>query len=117
MADVIELIQADHQRICALLDALDALRRDRGARSPRTVALRPGEQILFYTDGISEARNKSGEFYPLERSGPLLDGQPPDTALDRLYRDVLRYVGHILNDDATMLLISRRPAMGKSAPG
>jgi hypothetical protein len=30
MADVIELIQADHQRICALLDALDALRRDRG---------------------------------------------------------------------------------------
>jgi serine phosphatase RsbU (regulator of sigma subunit) len=79
-------------------------------RSLRSVTLGPGDQILFYTDGISEARDKSGEFYPLERSGPLLDGQPPEAALDRLYRDVIQYVGHVLNDDAAMLLISRRDA-------
>lgn len=29
MADVIQLIHADHQRICALLDALDDLMRCR----------------------------------------------------------------------------------------
>ena len=87
------------------------------ARSLRTVALRPGDQILFYTDGISEARDKSGEFYPLERCGPLLDGQPPDAALDRLYRDVVRHVGHILNDDAAMLLMSRTSPTGKPSPG
>lgn len=87
------------------------------ARSLRTVALRPGDQILFYTDGISEARDKSGEFYPLERCGPLLDGQPPDAALDRLYRDVVRHVGHILNDDAAMLLMSRTAPTGKPSPG
>lgn len=73
--------------------------------------------MLFYTDGISEARDKSGEFYPLERSGPLLDGQPPEAALDRLYRDVIGYVGHVLTDDAALLLISRRSLPGKSAPG
>ena len=87
------------------------------ARSLRTVALGPGDQMLFYTDGISEARDKSGEFYPLERSGPLLDGQPPEAALDRLYRDVIGYVGHVLTDDAALLLISRRSLPGKSALG
>ena len=86
------------------------------ARRPHTVALRPEDQILFYTDGISEARDKSGEFYPLERSGALLGGQPPEAALDRLQRDVIRHVGHVLNDDAAVLLISRGAPAGEPAP-
>ena len=65
--------------------------------------------MLFYTDGVSEARDKSGEFYPLDGCGALLDGQDLDTGLDRLRDDVTRYVGHALRDDAAMLLISSGP--------
>jgi serine phosphatase RsbU (regulator of sigma subunit) len=90
------------------------------ADSPRDVSVvefRPGDRILFYTDGISEARDGQGDFYPLEQSGPLLgpagagaaDLGTADlgTALDTLIADVLRHVGHSLRDDAAMLLISR----------
>ena len=75
------------------------------AREVTTVPLRSGDRLLFYTDGITEARDKKGIFYPLERSATLL-GQPDlGCALDRLIDDVLRHVGHALHDDATLLLI------------
>ena len=80
-----------------------------GSREPRIVSLEPGDRMLFYTDGVSEARDKSGEFYPLDGCGALLDGQDLDTGLDRLRDDVTRYVGHALRDDAAMLLISSGP--------
>lgn len=73
------------------------------------VALCPGDQMLFYTDGISEARDRSGDFYPVGRCWALLHDWDPDAALDRLRDDVLRHVGHPLHDDAAMLLVSRRP--------
>jgi serine phosphatase RsbU (regulator of sigma subunit) len=79
------------------------------SREPDIVPLEPGDRMLFYTDGVSEARDKSGEFYPLDGCGALLDGQDLDTALDRLRDDVTRYVGHALHDDAAMLLISSGP--------
>jgi hypothetical protein len=36
----------------------------------------------------------------------------PDAALDRLSDDVIEHVGHELQDDAAMLLISRRSVAG-----
>ena len=85
-------------------------------------AFGPGDQILFYTDGISEARDKSGAFYQFGDCGTLLDGLGPDAALDRLCEDVVRHVGHELRDDAAMLLISHgpgepRPGNGQAATG
>lgn len=74
-------------------------------RTPLTIPFGPGDQMLFYTDGVSEARDKTGAFYPLSRCGVLLGADDPDTALDRLQADVTRYVGHALEDDAAMLLI------------
>lgn len=73
------------------------------------IVLNPGQQLLFYTDGITEARDKSGDFYPLGRMAALLSGQEPDAALDRLHEDVIRHVGHQLHDDAAMLLVSLDP--------
>jgi len=93
--------------------------------SPRetTVSLRASGRILFYTDGISEARDSSGQFYPLERCASLLAGYDLDAALDHLRDDVVRYGGHHLLDDAAMLLIGRDataacdgPAAGISWP-
>lgn len=79
------------------------------SRHPGTIRLNPGDRMLFYTDGVSEARDRTGEFYPVDRCGALLRGQDPEAALDRLRDDVIRYVGHALQDDAAMLLITRRP--------
>lgn len=76
---------------------------------PYRVTLEPGDRLLFYTDGISEARDRSGSFYPLSACGALLAGLSPDAALDRLCADVLRHVGHDLADDAAILLIARSP--------
>ena len=72
------------------------------------VPVRDGDQILFYTDGISEARDKTGAFYPLQERLRSLGGEP-DAALDRLGADIARYVGRKLDDDAAMLLIRHAP--------
>jgi len=70
----------------------------------------PGDRILFYTDGVSEARSRSGEFFPLARSRAVREAGDPDQILDELSTEVLRHVGHALDDDAAMLLIRREPA-------
>jgi len=76
------------------------------ARKEYAVPFGPGAGMLFYTDGISEARDKSGAFYPVEQCGALLSGAAdPDAALDRLYADVLRYTGGHLQDDSAALYV------------
>jgi serine phosphatase RsbU (regulator of sigma subunit) len=74
-------------------------------RKEHTAPFGPGDRILFYTDGISEARDKSGAFYPVDRCGVLLGGPDPDAALDRLYDDVLRHADGPLHDDSAALLV------------
>jgi serine phosphatase RsbU (regulator of sigma subunit) len=61
--------------------------------------------MLFYTDGVSEARNKAGTFFPLALSDSGHDDTDPDGILDRLSSDLVRHVGHALDDDAAMLLV------------
>ena len=70
----------------------------------------PGDRILFYTDGVSEARSRSGEFFPLAQCRAVRETGDPDQTLDVLSAEVLRHVGHALDDDAAMLLIRRQPA-------
>ncbi|MFE0156602.1 PP2C family protein-serine/threonine phosphatase [Nonomuraea sp. NPDC059007] len=66
------------------------------------------DQILFYTDGVIETRNATGEFYPLaERLSPLR-GADPQHALDALREDLLEHAGGPLADDAAMLLLRRQ---------
>jgi serine phosphatase RsbU (regulator of sigma subunit) len=72
-------------------------------RVPVTIPFGPGEQILFYTDGVSEARNRAGEFFPLAECG-FLGGVPDPTALvDRLSKEIVRHVGHAPDDDIALL--------------
>jgi serine phosphatase RsbU (regulator of sigma subunit) len=86
-------------------------------RDVTTLPFGPGDQLLFYTDGVSEARNTTGDFYPLSEHQALTAGQEPDAVLDRLQQDVLRHVGHALDDDAAMLLLRREPALIQPGPG
>ena len=46
-------------------------------RKQCTVMFGPQVRMLFYTDGISEARDKAGTFYPVGRCATLLAGPGP----------------------------------------
>jgi serine phosphatase RsbU (regulator of sigma subunit) len=80
-----------------------------GPRQTTRLDLHPGQRVLFYTDGISEARDKNGTFYPIERCAALLSGPDLETALEHLHADIIGHAGHQLRDDATMLLVGRDP--------
>jgi serine phosphatase RsbU (regulator of sigma subunit) len=73
----------------------------------RTVPLQPGDALLLYTDGVTEARDARREFYPLEERVAELaarTGGPDGDLLDLLRDDLIRYVGAPLDDDAALLL-------------
>jgi Stage II sporulation protein E (SpoIIE) len=73
----------------------------------RTVPLQPGDALLLYTDGVTEARDARREFYPLEERIAEVAARAGGTdgdLLDRLRDDLVRYVGAPLDDDAALLL-------------
>ena len=78
-------------------------------RKEYSVTFGPRDRLLLYTDGISEARDKAGVFYPVGRAATLLAGPDLDEALERLYADVLRHTGGELADDSAALLLTRAP--------
>jgi serine phosphatase RsbU (regulator of sigma subunit) len=85
----------------------------------RTVLLRPGDALLFYTDGVTEARDSRREFYPLaDRVADLAAaaGHSPARLLDRLREDLLHYVGAPLDDDAALLLVQSPGAWDGPVP-
>ncbi|MFI7382178.1 PP2C family protein-serine/threonine phosphatase [Streptomyces sp. NPDC049813] len=67
-----------------------------------------GDQLLLYTDGVTEARDAHGAFYPLEKRAALLENSEADAALEALRADVVRHVAGPLHDDAAMLLLRYR---------
>ncbi|MEV5986603.1 PP2C family protein-serine/threonine phosphatase [Streptomyces sp. NPDC052051] len=69
----------------------------------------PGDQLLLYTDGITEARDEDGRFYPLEDRAHLLKDNDAESALETLRQDLLHHVNGPLHDDAAMLLLRHRP--------
>jgi serine phosphatase RsbU (regulator of sigma subunit) len=75
-----------------------------------------GDQLLLYTDGVTEARDHGREFYPLaERVARHMSDDPSHT-LDALHADLLSHVGGRLHDDAALLLL-RKPAPVSGACG
>jgi serine phosphatase RsbU (regulator of sigma subunit) len=90
-------------------------------RKQYNISFGPGDQLLLYTDGVSEARDERGDFYPLHQRGALLAGLAPAPALDRLFTDIMHYVGHELSDDCLALIVGRcagrPPGSGPAAAG
>lgn len=73
------------------------------------LSFRPGDQLLLYTDGVTETRAHDGTFYPLlqrVRSWGLL---PPRELLDRLHHDLLEYSDNRLHDDTAALIACHDP--------
>ncbi|KAF3469822.1 PP2C family protein-serine/threonine phosphatase [Streptomyces sp. Tu 3180] len=69
-----------------------------------------GDLLLLYTDGITEARDSAGAFYPLAERIDGWTEDDPAAFLHRLRRDLLDHVGGHMGDDAAMIAIGRAPA-------
>ncbi|MEV4620748.1 PP2C family protein-serine/threonine phosphatase [Asanoa sp. NPDC049573] len=77
--------------------------------------LHPGDRLLLYTDGVTEAVNSAGERFGLERLLDLVqralnDELPTPETMRRLVQAVLDHHGEALQDDATAVLLEWRPA-------
>ncbi|MEE1838927.1 PP2C family protein-serine/threonine phosphatase [Streptomyces sp. NPDC088190] len=67
--------------------------------------LLPGDLLLMHTDGVTEARDFRGTFYPLAERLPRWAGQAPETLLAHLRSDLLAHTGGRLGDDAAMVAV------------
>ncbi|MGW5607281.1 PP2C family protein-serine/threonine phosphatase [Streptomyces sp. NPDC003753] len=76
-------------------------------RISHTFPFEAGDTLLLYTDGLSEARDSSGVFYPLEERLAQWAKCHPDTLLECLQHDLLAHTGGALRDDAAMLAVRR----------
>lgn len=66
-----------------------------------------GDTLLLYTDGVVEARDSAGEFYPLAERAVKWQGDGPTDLLEHVRADLLTYVGGTLGDDAAMVALQR----------
>jgi serine phosphatase RsbU (regulator of sigma subunit) len=69
-----------------------------------------GDQLLLYTDGVTEARDRGRAFYPLHEGLARHASDEPARTLDALHEELLAHVGGRLHDDAALLLI-RKPVL------
>ncbi len=80
-----------------------------------------GDQLLLYTDGVSEARDAAGRFFPLAQvtAGALADREAAARGdasrrhlLDTLVLSLTDHVGDRCRDDILLLLVTMRLAAG-----
>jgi multisubunit Na+/H+ antiporter MnhG subunit len=81
-----------------------------------TMTWDPGDRLLIYTDGLIEARDRRGEFFPLDRHLSALAGGGLDDALDRLTDAVHAHVGGEMRDDLAVLLAQRLTVPDQAGP-
>jgi sigma-B regulation protein RsbU (phosphoserine phosphatase) len=79
-----------------------------------TAQLKPGDALVFYTDGVVEAVNDEGEFFGFERLQRLLAESTirrPRTLTRQIVRAVRSFTGPVpQSDDITLVVLRRRYA-------
>jgi phosphoserine phosphatase RsbU/P len=72
------------------------------------VDLRPGDQVILFTDGVTESVDRTGDMFGTERLDEAISGpaQPADTTLRRVLLALESFTGKApLTDDRTLLAI------------
>ncbi|OLZ63671.1 hypothetical protein AV521_38455 [Streptomyces sp. IMTB 2501] len=98
-----------------------------GVPPVRRVPLAADETLLLVTDGVTEARDRTGAFYPLAReiapagagsTGAEPGGTGPGALVRRVRDGVLRHSGGRLGDDTTAFAVRRiRAVEGEEREG
>ncbi len=78
--------------------------------------LQSGDRVLFYTDGISEARSSDSSFYGDDRLADFLvraslERLPAHETVRHIADSILSFSDDGLRDDATLLLLEYRPPL------
>ncbi len=89
------------------------------------VELNPGDGIVLYTDGITEAENDQGEQYQIERLCQVISchwHQTADHIKQAVIQDVKTFIGsHKVYDDITLVILKRlvaaKPQFGEPLSG
>ena len=80
-----------------------------------TVQLEPGDTVMLYTDGITEAMNGDGEQFGVERMHEVFAESPPENseqALKAMFDAVRNFVGDTPQSDDITCLVVRRDEVG-----
>jgi phosphoserine phosphatase RsbU/P len=77
---------------------------------PFTFSVNAGDRLLFYTDGLLEARDREGAYFRLDECADVLCHPDLQTAVDELLDRVLAHTGHKLDDDVALLLFEATSA-------
>ena len=84
---------------------------DTGPYEARTIDLAPGDTLFLFTDGLSEARNRSDQEYGTDRIADFLrenPGLPPQDLAAACLRDVNSFLdGEPQTDDLTMMVLRK----------
>src|SRR6185503_18189560 len=80
-----------------------------------TVQLEPGDLIVLYTDGVSEAPNRVGRRYGFEQIDRILESsQTPQFFVEQLLADVRTFTqGVPQEDDVCVVAFSRQATKAK----
>ncbi|WP_367325601.1 PP2C family protein-serine/threonine phosphatase [Streptomyces sp. HUAS ZL42] len=85
------------------------------APGPRTVewfAFPADSALLLCTDGVTEARDPAGRFYPLEERAAALGSVPVGEVAPTLYRQLQQHTAGARSDDTAVLVLRRRSTAG-----
>jgi phosphoserine phosphatase RsbU/P len=72
---------------------------------PSTFTMNAGDRLVFFTDGLLEARDRAGRFFRLEDCLDTLRHPDLQTAVDGLLSRLLAHTGGKLDDDVALLLL------------
>ncbi|WP_285778777.1 PP2C family protein-serine/threonine phosphatase [Microtetraspora sp. NBRC 13810] len=73
----------------------------------QTFAFEQEDVLLLYTDGVVEARDGDGTFYPLTERLAQWAQDGPQGLLGHVHDDLLRHIGSFPDDDAALVAVQR----------
>jgi hypothetical protein len=84
---------------------------------PSTFSVGAGDRLIFYTDGLLEARDRLGRYFRLEDCLGTLRQPDLEAAADGLLSRLMAHTGRRLDDDAALLLFEATPVPARPGYG
>jgi phosphoserine phosphatase RsbU/P len=81
---------------------------------PSTFSVGAGDRLVFYTDGLLEARDRAGRYFRLEDCLDTLRRTDLQAAADELLDRLLAHTGRRLDDDVAVLLFEAASPPGRA---